>query len=381
MSNDPAVLARRNHELMILNQIAEALNRSTQLDQALQTVLELVAELLGLHTGWVWLLREDQTTHYLAAAYHLPPVLCHPQALEDDCYCLERFRDDDLERAANISVIRCTRLRHVPQGTEVRFHSSIPLMAHGRKLGVFNVASPDWCELSADDLRLLHTVGDLLSMAIERTRLFERSLSLGAVEERNRIAREIHDTLAQGLTAVLLQLETADALFETGATERGRAKIQQALQWTRYNLDEARRSVLDLRAAPLEGRSLVEALATLKHEHDPFSFDVQTIGALQPLPLRIEVGLLRIVQEALNNVRQHAQASAVVIEYHATPTQIEICVHDDGCGFDPTLPKPQHFGLIGMNERTRLLSGSLEIKSTLGAGTEVCIVVPLGSTK
>ena len=376
--HDHAALERRNRELASLNRIAEALNGSVQLDEALQTTLALVGELLDLHTGWVWLLRENSTESYLAAAYHLPPALAHnPATMEGSCYCLDSFNDGDLHGATNISVVTCTRLRGLVAGTDgLRYHASISLHAHGRKLGVFNVASADWCELSADDLRLLHTVGDLLGMAVERAQLFARSAALGAVEERNRLARELHDTLAQGLVAVLLQLETADALLQSAAPiHKARHQIAQALAMTRANLDEARRSVLDLRAAPLEGRTLAEALHHLADAPHPFSLHVQISGAGQPLTPRLEIGLYRIVQEALNNVRQHAQAANVTVQYSATPTAITLVIEDDGLGFDPTQPRPNHFGLIGINERARLLGGTMSVQSAAGTGTRITVTV------
>ncbi len=100
------------------------------------------------------------------------------------------------------NVVTCSRLKNLVDGTDgLRYHASIPLYAHGKQLGVLNVASTDWRELSQEDLQLLYTVGDLLGIAVERARLFARSAHLGALEERNRLARELHDTLAQGLTA------------------------------------------------------------------------------------------------------------------------------------------------------------------------------------
>lgn len=265
-------LKRRNHELSILNAIAEELNREVNLEQALKTSLTHVAALCDLQTGWIWLINEETGDPYLAVMQNLPPALLnklHRMKGTTYCHCLYTYQAGDLAGAANVNVVTCTRLNGLGDGTDgLRYHASIPLYAHGKQPGLLNVASQDWRELSPDDLRLLYTVGDLLSMAIERARLFSRSVETGATEGRTRIAREIHDTLAQGLTAIALQLETADALLETGgSTERIQQMVQQALMLTRQNLDEARRSVLDLRAAPLEGRTLTEALTTLAQDY------------------------------------------------------------------------------------------------------------------
>ncbi len=213
-------LRQRNRELSILNAIAKELNAQLSLDRALQVALTQVARLLDLQAGWVWLLREDSGDSYLAATLDLPPALADsPEHMEGTCYCLDTFRAGDLAGAANVNVVTCSRLKNLVDGTDgLRYHASIPLYAHGKQLGVLNVASTDWRELSQEDLQLLYTVGDLLGIAVERARLFARSAQLGALEERNRLARELHDTLAQGLTAIALQLESADALLETGAS-------------------------------------------------------------------------------------------------------------------------------------------------------------------
>lgn len=370
-------------ELSILNHIAQALNRSVNLDEALQSTLAQVAALFDLHTGWVWLLNEKTNAFYLAAAQNLPPALAdNPVRMEGWCYCLESFEEGDLEGAANVNVITCTRLKNLVDGTDgLRYHASIPLYAQGKELGVLNVASTDWRELSEDDLRLLYTVGDLLSIAIERARLFARSAELGAVEERNRLAREIHDTLAQGLSAIALQLETADVLLESAAdVERIQQTVQQALQLTRTNLVEARRSVLDLRAAPLEGRTLAEALKQLVQESmtkHGLSTKFQAVGAHRPLPVAIEGGLYRVAQEALTNIYTHAHATVAKVELSVTPTMVQLTIQDNGCGFDPDSVTPNRYGLTGMNERVRLLGGQLQIESALGAGTKVVVITPL----
>jgi two-component system, NarL family, sensor kinase len=308
--------------------------------------------------------------------------LSHPDLMEGSCYCLDTYRAGDLSGAANVNVITCSRLQRLAGGTGgLRYHASIPLYAHGKKLGVFNVASAGWRELSPEDLRVLYTVGDLLSMAVERARLFARSAEMGALEERNRLAREIHDTLAQGLAGIALQLETAGALLEGSADpEAIRASVERALVSARQNLEEARRSVLDLRAAPLEGRSLPEALALLVSEYQARGktrYEAHLEGAVQPLPARVETGLYRVAQEALENVAQHAAARQASLHLSITPEQVVLEIKDDGRGFEPGQVPPGRFGLTGLNERVRLLGGGLELKSTPGAGTVVRASVPL----
>jgi two-component system NarL family sensor kinase len=374
-------LQRRNLELSILNTIAQALNRSVDLDGALQAALAHVAELLDLQAGWVWLLREESEAAYLAAAQNLPPGLVrYPELMEGSCYCLDTFRAGDLEGAANVNVVTCSRLKKLVGGTGgLRYHASIPLYAHGKKLGVLNVASADWRELSAEDLRLLYTVGDMLGIAVERARLFASSSELGAAEERNRLAREIHDTLAQGLAGIALQLEMADALLDgKEGEENAHRAVRQALALARANLEDARRSVLDLRAAPLEGRSLAEALAGLAAEStakEGPQIRFQATGADRPLPARLEAGLYRIAQETLANVLQHAHASRASLRLTITPGSVKLTIKDNGQGFDPTQIPSGRYGLAGLNERAKLLGGSMHLHSTPGKGTEVEVEV------
>jgi two-component system NarL family sensor kinase len=356
----------------VINAIAKALNSSVDIDGALQAVLAHVANLLDLETGWIWLLNEETEDPYLAAAQNLPPALIHrPERMEGPCYCLDTFRAGDLSGAANVNVITCSRLKSLVVDTDdLRYHASIPLYAHGKPLGVLNVASRDWRQLSEDDLRLLHTVGDLLGIATERARLFSRSEELGAANERNRLAREIHDTLAQGLSAIALQLEAADALLD-GGEELGRIQvaIRDALRLTRANLEEARRSVMDMRAAPLDGRELSEALAALIAEVNKgqqTQVDFEYIGRYRPLRAALEIGIYRLVQEALANIARHAGARSATVRLAMEPDVIRLTVEDDGRGFDTDHVVRNRFGLLGMNERVRLLGGTLYVESTPG---------------
>jgi two-component system NarL family sensor kinase len=224
-------------------------------------------------------------------------------------------------------------------------------------------------------------VGAQVAVAIERARLFAQSAELGAAEERNRLAREIHDTLAQGLAAISMQLETADVLLDAGADPaRVQQAVQQALALTRANLDEARRSVLDLRAAPLEGRTLTEALTALVAEWSAkwsVPARLEVAGPQRALPHAVETSLYRIAQEALSNVARHAAARHVVVRLTMHGAQAQLDVEDDGRGFDAAHIPPGRYGLIGLNERARLLGGSLVLESTPDEGTRIEVTIPL----
>ena len=376
-------LRRLNHELSVLNEIARELNRSVNLGEALGFTLAQVAELLGLRTGWIWLMNEDSSEPYLAAVQNLPPALADdPRRMDGSgyCYCLDTYKRGDLEGAANVNVLTCSRLGGLVDGTDgLRYHASIPLYAQEKKLGVMNVASPGWRSLSPEDLQLLYTIGDLLSIAVERAELFARSTRLGAVEERNRLAREIHDTLAQGLTATALQLESADALVDAGS-EKAHEPLRRALSLTRSNLEEARRSVLDLRASPLEGRPLSEALKALVERWEAETGIAARYGAVngsRPLPPSVEAALYRICQEALTNVARHAGAEHATVRLVATPDRVRLAVEDDGQGFDAAgVPEDRH-GIVGMRERAEVLGGTLEVSSGPGEGTRIEVTVPL----
>jgi two-component system NarL family sensor kinase len=221
----------------------------------------------------------------------------------------------------------------------------------------------------------------MVSIAIERARLYAKSMRAGATEERSRLAREIHDTLAQGLAAIGLQLERVDCLLdEMPSASSVQDVVRQALALTRANLEEARRSVRDLRAAPLEGHSLPDALRSLTRDwtaqgNPRVKFEV--VGESRPMPVRIENGLYRMAQEALTNISRHAEASRVQMRVVTTPHRIRLVVEDNGRGFDLGETGGEHYGLVGLNERARLLSGTLRVESSKGAGTRISLTIPL----
>ena len=371
-------------ELAILEAVASTLHGSVDLPQALSRTLALVADLLDLQTGWVWLLDPATDQFYLAASQNLPPYLQEPVRMSGRwCLCTDLFRRGELT-PTNVDMLECTRLRPAVEDNAadatlgLRFHASLPLSFGGRRLGIINVAGPMWRELTRDELGLLATIAYQAGIAVERARLAEASNRLARIEERTRIAREIHDTLAQGLTAIGLDIEGAIRHLTENPNE-ARTRLDRALSTTRTNLDEARRSVLELRAAPLAGRSLADALIALAR-----SFTAETgvpvlvrIEGTGEIPLRVEDQLFRIAQEALTNVRRHAAATQVDLQLRVVSSAVTLTIRDNGRGFDSRTSDSHRHGIVGMRERARLVGGRLRIASRSAAGTTVTARIPL----
>ncbi|HEY7064853.1 MAG TPA: GAF domain-containing sensor histidine kinase [Chloroflexota bacterium] len=362
--------------------VAEALNSTADLRQALIRTLTLTAKALELRTGWVWLLDPDGGHYYSAATLNLPPYLQEPVRMTGrPCWCIETFQAGGLT-PRNVDVMECSRLRpavgKTGQTLGLRYHASLPLYFQAKPLGIMNVAGPAWRQLTPPELALLSAVAYQVGLAVERARLAEASARLARAEERTRLAREIHDTLAQGLTAITLHLESA-LRHVADDPERARERLERALATAHDSLEDARRSVLDLRTAPLAGQPLPEALAALARGFTADTgvrVDVSTPAPL-PLPLRVEAELYRIAQQALANVRRHAHAHAVAIDLRTTERTVRLQVRDDGTGFDPAAGPAGRHGLLGMRERARLLGGRLRLDTQPGQGTTLRVTVPL----
>ena len=213
-------------------------------------------------------------------------------------------------------------------------------------------------------------------------RLIAQAREAGVAEERRRMAREIHDTLAQGLTGIVTQLQAAEqAASRPPADPAGwRRHVAAATQLARDSLSEARRSVDALRPEPLERWRLSEALADVAERWAALNgipVQAQTTGTARPIRPEIEFALLRAAQEALANVARHAHATRVGLTVSYMENEVALDVRDDGVGFDPAaLPAGGGFGLIAMRQRVADLSGTVEVESEPGGGTAISTCIP-----
>jgi two-component system NarL family sensor kinase len=268
----------------------------------------------------------------------------------------------------------------------------VPFTVKRRPLGVAIVpAHEDGYRFAPEQLSIACGVASAAALALENARLYARSHTLGVAEERIRVAREIHDGIAQGLTAITLQLEAADQLF-TKNGERARQKIGRALTLARANMDDARRSVLDLRASALQELTLSEALQRRMQQFNEQHRERDLVGVCEcgelggRLSSRVELSLYRVFEEALDNVARHSGATHVVATLERVGDEVVLRVRDNGHGFDTQqalsggAPR-SGFGLVAIRERVRLLHGafSVEVVSAPEPGTVLTASVPFES--
>ena len=216
----------------------------------------------------------------------------------------------------------------------------------------------------------------------ERKQAEQTMRELAVVEERNRMAREIHDTLAQGFTGIVLQLEAAEQAMEESPTQV-EEHVGRAKNLARESLQEARRSVWDLRPRALEERSIEAALHRLVDRwtaDGPENASFSISGEKREVSSDIQVALLRVCQESLTNIRSHARATNVQVDLAFYPECTSLGVQDDGKGFNfkkvRAKGRQSGFGLASMEQRTHLVGGTFTVKSDEGAGALVEVRIP-----
>ncbi|HTJ24642.1 MAG TPA: GAF domain-containing sensor histidine kinase [Candidatus Limnocylindria bacterium] len=368
-------------DVALFDAIATALTAS-DLQTALEAALREIVRALDLAAGWIWIVDPETERFYLAAAYELPPYLREPvQMTGDPCWCMESFVDGDFA-SKNVDIIACSRLRRGareagPEQTRgLQSHASVVLRFGERRLGLLNVCPSLPRKLTETELRLLSVTGAQIGLAVERGRLAEERAGAARTAERTRLAREIHDTLAQDLTAIALQLESARRDVPTESPAR--APIETALGVARDALGRARTSVLALRSDPLAGRPLAGVLAALARK---LSSETGIVVAFREhgattLAAEVETQLYRIAAEALANARLHAHAARIEIELVQEDETVALRIRDDGAGFDPAVRDDARYGLVGMEERAQLFGGTLRVASEQGGGTVIEARVP-----
>jgi signal transduction histidine kinase len=227
---------------------------------------------------------------------------------------------------------------------------------------------------------LLYFTRQRLNEQAQRRAMAEAEFA-AILSERNRLAREIHDTMAQGLTAMSVQLQLA-LIHGNGASEVLLQHLNAVQQLVRGSLEEARNSIWNMRSQVLETKSLARALEgilTQMVEGTGVETKVLVLGRERRLAPMVENNLLRVGQEAITNATKHARANHITVTLDFGEEQLTVAIADNGCGFNPSQPhlRKGGFGLVGMQERATDLKGELTISTSPGQGTKITLHVPL----
>jgi nitrate/nitrite-specific signal transduction histidine kinase len=257
-----------------------------------------------------------------------------------------------------------------PEGIQSFMH--VPIKVKGQMFGVFNFNYLTPRAFSEDERRLFIALAQRAAMAIENAQLYEQAQFAATVEERQRLARELHDAVTQTLFSSSLIADVLPRIWERNPDE-GRRRLEELRQLTRGALAEMRTLLLELRPAALvevELNDLLRQLGEAFTGRSRIPIQVEVDADLQ-IPPDVKVGLYRIAQEALNNIAKHASASQVTLLVRSQAKGLSLSIEDNGVGFNPAGISSEHLGLKIMNERSKEIGADLTIESQIGSGTKI----------
>ncbi|RLQ97372.1 GAF domain-containing sensor histidine kinase [Falsibacillus albus] len=368
---------KHQSDLHILKSIAELLNEETDLAPMLKGVLKKLLQITGFTTGWIFFIDGEQGAHSMVAAENLPAALtycqCQPMK-KGSCWCVDKLQKGKLTKASNI--IECKRIEdaieHEWGETEgITHHATVPLQSGKETFGLLNVASPHKKQFTSNELALLESVALQIGSAIKRMKLTKKEQEVALMQERNRLARDLHDSVNQLLFSLTLTARGGASLTEDPDIKDTFSMIGELAQEA---LTEMRALIWQLRPKGLE----VGLLEAIKGYGEMLGLKVHTkLTGVMCLPSKIEEALWRICQEALNNCKKHSGQNEVFIQMKVSEKSFEMNIEDKGCGFDFEKGRTLYsVGLQSMKERTEALSGTFRFESKLGSGTKITVTMP-----
>lgn len=367
-------------EMETLYRADEELYRSLDLAHVFQALVDVAVDVLGCDTSVLF--RWEPSSPALVLAAHrgfTPATIARAEEMRpagslrdaiasQDIICIE---DATSEPGVN---------RHLPLAEGIRSHMHVPILIGDTVIGIFNVGYRRPHSFTAEERRLGMALSQRAAIAIQNARLYEQAQQAASLQERQRIARDLHDSVSQALYGIGLGATTALTLLD-----RDPAAVAQPLDYilslSEAGLAELRALIFELRPDSLATDGLVAALerqvAALRARH---KLDVDAEFPPEPdIPLEAKEALYRVAQEAMTNAVKHARASRLVIRLEHSDGRVELSVADDGVGFDPDSGFPGHMGLKSMHERVNRLGGAIKIASSPGAGTTITVAIPLSA--
>lgn len=376
-------LIEKNRELQILYSASDFLHEPNNIDGLCRGFIERAIKMLGASAGSVRLLDHDAENLCITVSEGLSEDFVTQEALLKcgECLCGSVSQQNatllaDMRATENLPVT----MDHCKNAGFAAI-AVASISVNRRQTGVFNLYFERPRTFSASDRQLLESLGQQLGTAIDNLRLQARERELAVSEERNLLARELHDSIAQALAFMNLQVQMLEDSLQRDAIEEIRPGLNMLRQGLQESYDDLRELMVHFRAR-IDHTDLDSAVGAALHRLSEqtgllTNLDIQGGGA--PLDPEIETQLLYIVQEALSNIRKHADARSASVVIRRGLDGLQVSIRDDGRGFDDghdqSVDREVHIGLQIMRERAQRIGGRFSIKSWPGKGTEVRITL------
>lgn len=357
----------RARELIAFREMGETLRSDSNLQQVLQRVLTQMMEACEGHGGSIYLVGEDGERLDAFANNGLPaPIAIAYQILQE--------RQPVMMPRVN-----------TPEAGEVHSIIGVPMSIGNRVEGAVMLTHRKPGAFAPHHLNLLTVLANSTALVVRNAQLYARSEELAISEERTRIAREIHDGIAQDLSFLVLKVEVMRKLLQRGKRTQLEKEMKETVDALRNDMREVRRTIFALRPLDLESLGFLPALEKFIDEFgtaNEVKVYLKRSGDASKLSTKLQTALFRLTQESLNNIRKHAHASNVWIDLDLSEeSAAALAVRDDGCGFDPEHALAQarrrgSVGMVQMRERAERAGGTFRIETAPGQGTRIYVTLP-----
>lgn len=374
-------VADRTRELSALYEVTAVSSESLNLDATLEKLLDRSIEAMNAEMGVIHLLDKEKATLSLAVQKGLP------QPVEEEVSCIpvdHGFWDWVFQHKEPLLIPDITQHPGTKSKTilEMCPHTLlvVPMRAEGKVLGILGLFRSIDQPFNVEDVALLASIGDQAGVVVENARLRLQAEEAAVMEERGRLARDLHDSVTQSIYSVTLFAEAACRLMGEKKLENAEEYVQQLSETAQQALKEVRLLVYELRPSLLKQEGLVGALKQrLNTVEERANMQAKLIhnGDIE-LSKPIEMGLYNIAQEALNNALKHSAANAVTVRIDCSDDHIELEISDDGKGFNlDDIQSRGGVGMVSIRERAEKLGGLLDVVSSPGQGTSIRVRVGL----
>jgi len=378
----------RTRQLQALYSIDETLRAEFNLNTLLQQSLTKLMEACAANCGAIVLYSEEKSDSEPPMGSG-EPRLVYSIPIADHEHCQEVYRNLGKQPLTKGGPVLITNSydshlwseQLMPVGPISLI--SEPMSIEGKLIGLIALGRHSPTPFSRTDSRILSSIASYAALIVRNAQLYATAEELTIAEERSRIAREIHEGLAQNLAFLMLKVDLCSNLLDRD-DERVRAELAAIKESLRENIHGVRRSIFALRPVELEKLGLFSALRNFVEEfaeQNSLSIQLSITGEHRSLPAKLEASIFRLVQEALNNVAKHAKARDCWVQLDLSSLeQIALSIRDDGQGFDverlSEAVSQGHLGLAQMREQVSSLNGAMDIHSASGHGTELTIIIP-----